>query len=103
MRERIRGVDRRDRSKRLDGLLVSTLTLEAQRELLEQRKRLFVEAHFAIELSQLGRDVAVAHRGLREMLRDHLANMLVDCNGLLREAVRREHLADGLERVDGLG
>ena len=82
----------------VDGFLIFVLPLEARRHLVERGERVARQTELLIELGQLRRDVPVPLLEARRVLRDELADLLVDGDRLEGEALLRVELADPFVR-----
>ncbi len=103
VRQRIRRVERDDLAEHVERFLIALLTREAHRDFVERGERVAHETELLIELGELRRDVRVALFEVRDVLADDLADLLVDCNRLEREALLGVVATDALVRRDRLG
>ncbi len=100
VRQRIGRVELDDFAEDFDGFVVAALPLQPRGHLVERRQRIARQSELLVELGELGRDVRVFLLELRDVLRDDLADLLVDGDGLERKALARVELADTLVRRD---
>ncbi len=102
MRQRVRRIEIDDAPEHFDRFGVAPLALQPRRDFVERCERVADEAELLVELRQLRRDVAVFFFELREMLRDDLADLLVDGDRFEREPLTRVVLADALVGRNGV-
>ena len=103
VRERVRRIERDDLAEDVDRLRVALLALEARRDLVERGERVADEPELLVELGELRRDVRVPLFEVRHVLLNDLADLLVDRDGLEREALLRVEPPDALVGRDRFG
>lgn len=103
VRQRVGRVELDDLAEDLDGLRVAVLALQARGDLVERGERVARQPELLVELRELRRDVPVALLELGHVLRDDLADLLVDRDGLQGEALARVELPDALVSAHGVG
>jgi hypothetical protein len=101
--ERVGGIELDDLAEDVDRFLVLVLPLEAGRHFVEGGEGVAGQPELLVELGELRRDVPVALFELRRVLRDQLADLLVDGDRFEREPLARVELSDPLVRADGVG
>ena len=103
VRKRVRGIELDDPTEHFDRFLIALLALEARRDFVEGRERVARQTELLIEIRELRCNVPVFLFEMRDVLRDDLADLLVDRDRFEREALVRVQLSDGLVRRDGVG
>ena len=103
VRERIGRIELDDLPEDVDRFLIFLLPLQARRDLVEGGERVARETELLIELGELRRDVPVPLLELRDVLRDDLADLLVDGDRFEREALVRIELPYRLVSADRVG
>ena len=99
VREGVGRVELDDLPEDVDRLRVLALPLKARRHLVEGGERVAGQPELLVQLRELRRDVPVLVFELRGVLRDELADLLVDRDRLEREALARVELPDPLVRA----
>ncbi len=103
VRQRVRGIEVDDLPEDLDRLTVSVLPLQPGGDFVERREGVAGQPQLLIELRELRADVRVPVLELRDVLRDDLADLLVDRDRFQGEALARVELTDPLVRADRVG
>jgi hypothetical protein len=103
VRQRVRRIELDHSTENVDGLAIATAALQPGRHLVVGGERVAGQPELRVDLGELRDDMAVAIRELRRVLLDELADLLVDGDGLEREALRRVVLPDAIVRRDRFG